>query len=268
LEKICKRNCHNQYYIKILTNQYKNPSEEKRKLSVTLSKDYTYEIVYIHKPKTDFVELLVSVGGLAAMWFGFSLYDSSVMSFSFLVELMIKLSQRYRKQFHTLRNSFRILVIITFTGLMFYQLEEIIEIYLKEETITRLNILTIKTLPELIISPIIFTGSIFQKIFPKIKYQLKPIIENKDIKLEEKANLIIEVYNDYLISLLNKNEYEELDQYFDLRKFTKSCKVKISTVYPYFQQKSRYFSNALYISKIKFAFSSSLMSFFSIIGFS
>jgi len=120
------------------------------------------------------------------------------------------------------------MVIIILTGLMINQIVELIETYLKEETINRMSILTRKTLPNIIIRVQLYSPIIFKKILPQIYNQIIPIIQNKEMNLKEKEMLFAQTYSQFFISLFNQNNYKKLHQYFEYKNLIKACKIKIN----------------------------------------
>ncbi len=76
LEKICKNNCLNEYYMNICDIQ-----REERELSafninaLSLIQPKKHDILFTYLPKINLIEYFCSVGGLISMWFEFSVYD-------------------------------------------------------------------------------------------------------------------------------------------------------------------------------------------------
>jgi hypothetical protein len=90
---------------------------------------------------------------------------------------------------------------------MLYQIIELFEIYSKEKTITRFDILSIKTLPKVEIGAYMLSKNIIRRMTTKYK-------------LKSKEQLYQIMFN-----LLNERSYEKLDQYFEYKSLTKSCKL-------------------------------------------
>ena len=84
------------------------------------------------------------------------------------------------------------------------QIKDVIDIYLNEEVITRLSIEQIKTLPKISIG--------------------------KDFSNSKKMSILNESFDDlFLKKLLNQNEFEKFDKYFDKRNILLSCKLYIKS---------------------------------------
>ncbi len=80
LEKICKNNCYNEYYLdQFIFTYYYNVHKLMDWKTLSYRKSPKYEIVFTYLAKMNFVEYLCSVGGLVSMWFGISVYDLALI---------------------------------------------------------------------------------------------------------------------------------------------------------------------------------------------
>jgi len=108
---------------------------------------------------------------------------------------------------------------------MSYQLKEVFENFLKEETITRLSIYQIKTLPNVIIQFPSFSEQIYQRIEHNFSNQSKIQLAIKDSPL--KFRLKRKLYNEFFKKMLNERKIEEFETYLNYENQIKSCEIVI-----------------------------------------
>jgi hypothetical protein len=237
LEKICKNNCYNEHYLDLLYNtQYENTLKFlDAKLFMPL-KQTKYEINFFYLPKMNLIEYLCSIGGLVSMWFGYSFYDF-VLIFVNESNKMIKLLFRsvnfenftlivpkFRKIISTKFDKILSkLTIIVFSILMFYQIYEVITIYLDFEIVTRFELQEIIFLPKLRIQkkPMRTNMNELIKIYPQMIEKIKNISNSKKLYGSEIHEQII--FEDYLRKLLIDNRLNDFHRIAETEKIFKSC---------------------------------------------
>jgi hypothetical protein len=80
LERVCKKNCYNEYYMNTINHkQFDNYLEILENIYFHIIKSVKYEITFNYLPKMNLVEYFCSVGGLVSMWFGLSIYDIALI---------------------------------------------------------------------------------------------------------------------------------------------------------------------------------------------
>jgi hypothetical protein len=198
LEKICRKNCENQYYIQKMNSKIKN---NKIWSNIAIYKG-SEDIVVINKPKMVLIEVLCSLGGIVSMWLGISLFDFISKCLKKILKLIGKLESskitiNVKEKFLRLVVIFKYALILTFFGLMLYQIIEVINIYSEQQTITRFDILHIKTLPEI--------GFLARIPSKKLIKKLDSIYGIKSIEEE---------FYEIFYRLLNKKSFIKFDEYF------------------------------------------------------
>jgi len=113
---------------------------------------------------------------------------------------------------------------------MSYQIKEVIENYLKEETITRLSIEQIKTLPNIAISLSCYSEKLYERLENEFNFfeETMAIISMKDLSMIDKSHLMQKLYYDYIYEkILTEKKFKELNQYFPYKNSVVSCRIKI-----------------------------------------
>jgi hypothetical protein len=225
LEKICKNNCYNEYYLDqfIYINYYYNFELSDTK-ALGYFKSPKYEIIFKYLAKMNFIEYLCSVGGLVSMWFGISVYDFALILINELKKWIIRIfgSINYENltlivlKFKEIISKYdEILSKLTkifFSILMLYQLYEVITIYLNLETVTRFEVQQIMSFPDIQIfkRPMISNLDELMKIYPEMKHKIN--------KLEKQ--LIFEMC---LRKLLMDNRLNDFHRIAETEKTFKMC---------------------------------------------
>jgi hypothetical protein len=185
LEKICKNNCYDEYYLdeKSLTqNMYKDYDIK----LFGLWKDPKYDIIFTYLVKMNFVEYLCSVGGLVSMWFGISVYDFALILVNEPKKWLIRLFGsincenftlivlKFKEIISKFDGILSKLTIIFFSILMLYQLFEVITIYLNYETVTPFEVQQIMFLPKFrtIKQLMLSNMNELMKIYPEMKREI------------------------------------------------------------------------------------------------
>jgi hypothetical protein len=228
LEKICKNNCYNEYYL----DQFIIVNEQRYKFPYfkTLSrlKSIKYEIIFTYLAKMNFVEYLCSVGGLVSMWFGISVYDFGLIlvteskkwiirifgliNYEKLTLIVLKFKEIISTKFDKILSK---LTIIVFSILMLYQLFEVITIYLDFEIVTRFEVQQIMFLPkiQLLKRPMISNLEELMKIYPEMKHKIVNLNEL------EKQN----IFENGLKQLLLDNRLNDFHRIAETEKIFKTC---------------------------------------------
>jgi hypothetical protein len=211
LEKICRKNCENQYYIQTMNSKIKT---SKIWSNIDVYKD-SEDIVYYNKPKMVLTEVLCSLGGLVSMWLGISLFDLISKCLEKIFKLIGKLESskitiNVKEKFLRLVVIFKYALILTFFVLMLYQIIEVINIYSEQQTIKRFDVLHIKTLPE-----IGFLARIPSKKLIKKLDSIYGIESNE------------EEFYEIFYRLLNEKNFIKFDEYFEYKNSVKSCAISI-----------------------------------------
>jgi len=108
---------------------------------------------------------------------------------------------------------------------MSYQLKEVILNYLNEETITRLSIIEIKTLPKVMIVIDLVNEEIYQNIEHNI---LKKTMTQKEIdKLRTNESQQKRIVFEFFLKMLNQRKFKEFKLYSNYENLIKSCEIKI-----------------------------------------
>jgi hypothetical protein len=165
LEKVCKNNCYNEYFMdkfyKPVFNEYYLKEGADDTLFI-VKKSKNYEITFNYLPKMNLVEFLCSVGGLVSMWFGISVYDIALIFMNKFKERIIHfvLLTKFEKLilivvnieefiYSKCKKIFRKITIIVFSILMFRQIIQVINSYYSYEIVTRFEVQKIKVLPHI-----------------------------------------------------------------------------------------------------------------------
>jgi len=107
---------------------------------------------------------------------------------------------------------------------MFYQLKEVIVEFLKEETITRLSIKQIKTLPKIKFG----TNYLGDELYEKIDHILNNSLTLDTVEdIQSNSGLKINNLIKFFLKLLNERKFEEFKTYSSYRNYIKSCKIEI-----------------------------------------
>jgi hypothetical protein len=155
-----------------------------QEIAISLFKKSGNELFYLHSPKMNFIQYFSSIGGLIAIWFGFSLYHiflkilSKILKYSFVEKLIISLFIGFTLRIDKIIKTF---IILIFTALMFYQLIEVIESYEKSETIVVTELFRQMNLPKVTISNKILKRKIYKLIKGSKFKQFSDAIKHEEL---------------------------------------------------------------------------------------
>jgi hypothetical protein len=245
LEKICKNNCLNEYYVNIISDsQYYEGLKAAGFNLIYPRKTRKHEIFFFYLPKMNFVEYLCSVGGLISMWFGISVYDLALIfaeeskkkfillfgSFKFGLKIYIFLYNR-RRTVSKINEIFSKITIVVFTLLMFYQIMSVINIYLDFEILTRFEISEIKLLPNIKfdIIPKLQTMDKLIRIYPEMEPELRNI-SLKAFRSSDQNENLRPIYSKYSLQLLYDNRTDDFRRIADKGSIIRTCHLKAENI--------------------------------------
>jgi hypothetical protein len=229
LEKICKNNCYNEYYLDhfiYIKSLYEYKLFDIKGLGYY--KLLKYEIIFTYLAKMNFVEYLCSVGGLVSMWFGISVYDLALIlvneskkwitrifssiNCEKLTLIVIKFTEMISTKFD---EKLLKLKIIVFSMLMLYQIFEVIIIYLDFEIVTRFEVQQIMFLPKIQISkqPMLSNLNELMEIYPKMKHKI--------VNFDKREKQLI--FENGLRQLLIDNRLNDFHRIAETENILKTC---------------------------------------------
>jgi hypothetical protein len=229
LEKICKNNCYNEYYLDYLiyTKYYYEFELSDAKL-LGYYKTPKYEIIFTYLAKMNFVEYLCSVGGLVSIWFGISVYDLALTlvneskkwiirifgsnNCEKLTLIVFKFKEMISTKFDEILSK---LILIIFSILMLYQIFQVITNYLDFEIVTRFEVQQIKFLPKIKIvkQPMLSNLDELMKIYPEMKHKI--------VNINEQQKQLI--FENGLIGLFIDNRLNDFHRIAETEKIFKTC---------------------------------------------
>jgi len=233
LKNICKRNCVNRYYTKSIRQKEILPTSMKL-VHVIITKEFDDDMIYTHIPKIDLIEYLCSIASLFSMWFGITLIQLAKQSFTKILFIIDSILLRIGVNFNPLiyfraktkfYTAFVLLFELIFFYLMSYQVKKVIVNFLNEETITRLSIKQIKTLPNLNIDLYFSIEQIYRKIEHHFIRESQIINSKKDD--HEKMMLKSQICYVFFRKMLNERKFEEFKTYSSYENLIKSCEIQI-----------------------------------------
>jgi hypothetical protein len=192
--RICGKNCQYKYYYSGITSQNgllevlkKTYAEKFIPKFIIMDRRIIDDISFTHFPKMTLIEYFCSIGGLFSMWFGISLFHLIVFVYEKLTDFIGIYFQRLNSlinksiqlfswlKFLKYQNKFKLLLILIFSTVMFYQISDIIRNYLKYDTLTRFEINEKNINPGVIFSvkPKVVDIKRLIKIYPEIKGEKK-----------------------------------------------------------------------------------------------
>jgi hypothetical protein len=248
LDKICKSNCLNEYYMNIFDTQ------EVVKSLLAMNAKYLWlgitkkhEILFTYLPKMNFIEYLCSVGGLISMWFGFSVYDLVLifakeikknilllvsMKCQFLITVIVKFKEIITSKVNHIFSS---ITIIVFSALMLIQIIAIISSYLDFDVVTRFDVQQMKLIPNVMFGSLPLPNNLSKlyEIYPQMKQEIDTINESKEINEDEsyakymKYSKVAAKYGKYLVQLLIDNRMNDFHSISQTNNYIESCQIKI-----------------------------------------
>jgi hypothetical protein len=248
LDKICKKNCWNEYYMNVIEMKLTMKEISELDIKAVSVKQYfeKHEILFNYLPKINLVEYLCSVGGLISMWFGISFYDLVLIFFQQLkrnlIHRIVSINYRYIRslivKFKRIMPSkvdhiFSSVTIIVFSVLMFIQIIAIISSYLASETITRFEVNEIKILPKIVfrfdLMPNNNSINKLNEIYPQMKQEIqaKYNIKNKNYSQNLKFSHFLTIHSKYLKRLLIDKRLNDFHKITETNKLIKTCRLKI-----------------------------------------
>jgi hypothetical protein len=239
LEKICKFNCLNEYYMNILVNQREEKGLSPLNINnLVFIRCKKYEILLTYLPKMNLIQYLCSIGGLISMWFGFSVYDLVLiftkeskkkillllvsMKYRFFITVIVKFKEIITSKVNHIFSS---IIIIIFSALMLIQTIGLIRSYFDFEVITRFDVQQIKLIPnvDILFRPMPNLNKLYE-IYPQMKQEIDEINENK---LFAKQLKYLKVAQKYLVHLLIDNRLNDFHSISQANNIIKSCQIKI-----------------------------------------
>jgi hypothetical protein len=235
LEKICKKDCLNEYYIKLFNNHFINNKDYK---ALAIYRDEKHEILFTYLPKMNFVEYLCSVGGLVSMWFGISVYDFVLifvretknkliqmfvlMNCLLVISAIVKFKAMITSKIYQI---FTNITIIFFSVLMLIQVIEIISSYFDYEIVTRFEVQQIKLLPNIVLGFVLIPNNLNKliEIYPEMKQKIH---KYKEWNSRDRIKLHT-IYRLYLLQLLFDNRLNDFHRIIETNKFIQTCQLKV-----------------------------------------
>jgi hypothetical protein len=238
LEKICKTNCVNEYYMNIF--YFQKEAKEFASLNtigLKINPMPRYEILFTYLPKMNFVEYLCSVGGFFGIWFGVSLYDLVLilakeskekillllvsMKCRFFITPIVKFKENITSKVNQIFSS---ITIIVFSVLMLIRLIAIISSHLDFEVLTRFDVQGMKQLPNVMSSftPQPHNLNKLYEIYPQMKQEIKKYESCAELL---KYTKVAQKQRKYLVQLLidnRLNDFHTISQTTILSKAVKS----------------------------------------------
>jgi hypothetical protein len=224
MDKTCNKNCYNKYYFSYISGQWN--LYEKFKKTFSFMRSFKDEISITHLPKMVFIEYFSSIGGLISMWFGLSLFHLIKIAYEKMsiirekyfqhIGLTVSISTGLTKIFK--RRNINCIIILVYCSIMLYQLTDMVNSYLKYETITRFEALERKFNPKITIAYVPKSIDInkLAQIYPQIKKEDEFILK-KPLKRPKMRT--------YLEKLIADLKFEELQQISYTKSLIKSCKL-------------------------------------------
>jgi hypothetical protein len=225
LFKKCRPNCYNEYYNNRILMQAAIPSFANKMTVIYICKIEEKELFYIHLPKMDFIQYLSSFGGLISLWFGYSVYQISIMIFETkFVDKFLTICARYWPTIGRIFKKFIVLIILV---LMSYQVFEVIYSYYNFETIFKSEISQKIYLPKIRIYKYLDYNEFksLVKIYPEMKDK---IIGSKNLSNDEsKQKEITNLYTIFLKKMLEELKHKEFLNILKQNDLIKSCYIVI-----------------------------------------
>ncbi len=248
LDKICKSNCKNEYYMDIINNQI--TTEELSVYSfrvLILNRFRKQEISFTYLPKMNLIEYLCSIGGLISIWFGFSVYDLVLifakemkkkillllvsMKCRFFITAIVKFKQIITSKVNQIFSS---ITIILFSALMLIQIIAIIRNYLDFEVVTRFDVQQMKLIPNVLLFLDLRPKNLnkLYEIYPQMKQEigkikLKPPKGQESYAKLINTTIIAKKYRKYSMQLLIDNRLNDFHRIVETNNFIKSCQIKV-----------------------------------------
>jgi hypothetical protein len=230
LEKICKKNCLNQHFVKIIHSSNYNAALKENMLSFFQPTKFPkIEILFTHLPKMNLIEYFCSIGGLISMWFGISVYDFVLIFVRETkkrviyplglnrLEMLFKLRNLVSHKFNQIFSSITITV---FSVLMLHQILAVIISYFDYEVVTRFEIEKIISMPKIIISKentnALQMAAELINIYPELN-------QTSPIKLSDDWRTLIY----FKRKLLLDNKMNDFQRIFGSEKIIKTCQIMI-----------------------------------------
>jgi len=240
LNSICPKNCFNEYYNSLITqdNNVTYPSMKFKK-SITIKKDYEVETLIVHLAKMNLIQYFCSIGGLFSMWFGLSLFHLGLSLYGGVTHILgeyfqcFELGNRKRSilvrwiQVLKLKKRFKFVVILIYSTIMLIQISDVIRSYLNYETLIRFEINQKQINPRIVLgfTPFIMDLERLIEIYPEIERDQQCIdsIFEKDQLIRVKK--FMKTCMKHLVKLIADMKFKELTEITFTDRFIKSCKL-------------------------------------------